>query len=171
MKFILKKFFKFISSKSAYTLIEVLVAMGIFLIVTAIAMGGFVRALSTNRESLNLMAANSNASAVIEQMTREIRTGSNFVINPDDSLSFDNAEGLFITYGFSGNQIIRDDGVDGNQNITDSNIFVEYLKFKSLLEGQNYPHRIQVNLGLRPRDSDPNSGLIHLQTSISSLNF
>jgi prepilin-type N-terminal cleavage/methylation domain-containing protein len=63
------------SNKKGFTLIELLVSIGIFSIVVAIATGGFVNSLRTQRQVSSLISAQSNASLVLEQMAREIRTG------------------------------------------------------------------------------------------------
>lgn len=63
---------------SGFTLIELLVAIGIFATLTAVAMGGLAREIRVQRQTQELIAVSSNASLVLEQMAREIRTGSYF---------------------------------------------------------------------------------------------
>ena len=58
---------------SGFTLVELLVAIGVFSILISVAVGTFARALRTQRQTAALIAANSNASLVLEQMAREIR--------------------------------------------------------------------------------------------------
>ncbi len=65
-------------NRKGFTLIEMLVAIGIFSIVISIATGGFVSSLRTERQAAALISAQSNASLVLEQMAREIRTSSLF---------------------------------------------------------------------------------------------
>jgi prepilin-type N-terminal cleavage/methylation domain-containing protein len=69
--------------KKGFTLVEVLVAIGLFSILVAIAAGGFVNALRTQRQVAALVTAQSNASLALEQMTREIRTGYLFCDSTD----------------------------------------------------------------------------------------
>jgi prepilin-type N-terminal cleavage/methylation domain-containing protein len=64
--------------EKGFTLIELLVAMSLFVVFIAIASGGFIRALRTQRAIVALMAVNDNTSLVLEQMSREMRTGYNF---------------------------------------------------------------------------------------------
>lgn len=59
----------------AFTLIEILVAIGVFSVLVTIGVGGFANALHTQREVAGLIAARSNAAVALEQMAREIRTG------------------------------------------------------------------------------------------------
>ena len=63
------------NNRMGFTLVEVLVAIGVFSIVVAIATGGFVSSLRTERQVASLISAQSNASLVLEQMAREVRTG------------------------------------------------------------------------------------------------
>jgi prepilin-type N-terminal cleavage/methylation domain-containing protein len=67
--------------KKGFTLIELLVAMSLFIVFISIASGGFIRALRTQRAIVALMAVNDNTSLVLEQVSREMRTGYNFCTN------------------------------------------------------------------------------------------
>jgi prepilin-type N-terminal cleavage/methylation domain-containing protein len=67
--------------EKGFTLIELLVAMSLFVVFIAIASGGFIRALRTQRAIVALMAVNDNTSLVLEQMSREMRTGYGFCTN------------------------------------------------------------------------------------------
>ncbi|MBI2075117.1 MAG: prepilin-type N-terminal cleavage/methylation domain-containing protein, partial [Candidatus Harrisonbacteria bacterium] len=71
-----------------FTIVELLVAVGLFLIVLAIASGAFVQALRSQRATLRLMAANDAASSALEQMTREIRVGDDFALAGQSELRF-----------------------------------------------------------------------------------
>ncbi len=151
-----------------YTIVETLVAMGVFLVITTVAVGGFVRALYYHRQALALTAVNSNASAVIEQMAREIRTGTDFNILAS-SLNFDNALNEAVTYDLAGGSVIRS-ASSPPEAITDTNVIVEYLNFE-YLQIASYPPRIIINLGVRTQSSSSNSGVVHLQTTVSGRNF
>ena len=80
----LNNFNKFIKRDSGFTLIEALISIGMFSIVVSLAVGGYAQALRTQHQLEGVIAANSNASLAIEQMSREIRTGRAFC---DDDLS------------------------------------------------------------------------------------
>jgi prepilin-type N-terminal cleavage/methylation domain-containing protein len=71
--------------RKGFTLIETVIAIGLFSIIISIAIGGFVNALHIQKELAELIAAQSNASEAIEQMTREIRTGYLFCTTPNNS--------------------------------------------------------------------------------------
>lgn len=71
-------FLKNDNSRSGVTLVEFLVAFGIFIILIGIAGGSFVRSVRVQRAALQLMAVNDTMGITIEQMMREARTGYNF---------------------------------------------------------------------------------------------
>ena len=84
----MKKIFNFqfsIFERKGFTLVELLVAIGIFSILVAIGVGGFVHALHTQQEIAALIATQSNASIALEQMARELRTGYLFCNDPSNN--------------------------------------------------------------------------------------
>ena len=102
---------------SAFTLVELIVAISLFAVLVTISSGVFIRSLRAQRAITAFIAANSNASLTIEQIAREVRTGKDFCIqdpseseNPCVSVSndgqvsqyqkliFTNARGEKVTY-------------------------------------------------------------------------
>lgn len=63
------------NTKKGFTLVELLITVGLFAIVITIAVGGFTNAIRTQRQVASLISAQSNVSLALEQMTRAIRTG------------------------------------------------------------------------------------------------
>jgi prepilin-type N-terminal cleavage/methylation domain-containing protein len=68
--------------KKGFTLIEMLITVGLFTIVITIAVGAFTNAIRTERQVSSLISAESNVSLALEQMTREIRNGYLFCHDP-----------------------------------------------------------------------------------------
>lgn len=68
--------------QKGFTLIEMLVTVGLFTIIITIAVGGFTNAIRTQRQVSSLISTESNVSLALEQMTREIRTGYLFCHDP-----------------------------------------------------------------------------------------
>jgi prepilin-type N-terminal cleavage/methylation domain-containing protein len=62
--------------KSGFTLLEMIVSMGIFTIVAVIAVGSLVRITSLNRQAQSMQAAINNINYILESMSREMRVGS-----------------------------------------------------------------------------------------------
>lgn len=66
------------NKKEGFTLIELVVAMAIFIIASTMISGIFVRSVRTQRQSNHLTVLNSDSSLIIERINREVREGFNF---------------------------------------------------------------------------------------------
>ncbi len=179
--------------KAGFTLVELLIAIGLFSTIVTIGVGGFARALRTQRQATALLAANSNISLSLEQMAREIRTGYDFCVNgsstdcgapiPDTSnsfrtLVFNNAQKQMVTYCYAATSGIgrierglgNGSGCGNYQAITADNVNIRYLTF--VLSGNmptdSYPPRITILAGVSPRESALSSTTINIQTTVSS---
>jgi type II secretory pathway pseudopilin PulG len=164
-----------IKENNGFTLIEVLVAIASFIVIISIVVGGFAGALRSQRQVITLLNANYNSSLVLEQMTREIRTGMNFSINPlafpaGSELSFLNANGQSVVYRLNTNGIEK--SIDGGlsfKKITADDVVVDYLTF--ILSGENPQDgkqpRITILVGIRSRESGVSGSVVNLQTTIS----
>jgi prepilin-type N-terminal cleavage/methylation domain-containing protein len=163
-----------LTSRRGFTLIELLVSIGLFSVVVSIAVGGFVHALRTQRQAQLLLAANSNASAALEIMAREIRTGQNFKQSSASALTFTNANGKTVTYhlGSSG-AIEKDENRLGEfQPITSSNVAVSNLSFlvQGVGAGDGYPPRITISFAVSPNSTDSavSGSKVNLATTVSA---
>ncbi len=177
-----------ISSSKGFTLVELLIAIGLFSVVITIAMGGFVRALRSQRQVVALIAANSNVSLVMEQMSREMRTGYYFCESTlptpcdpgNNNISFLNAKGENIVYyaeaseGGNGRIFRKVGGESGNQ-LTADNVNVRNLKFN--LRGGvldvNYPARVVIRASVSPAGNFFNVSdvVTSIQTTVSTRGF
>ncbi|MEK7608822.1 MAG: prepilin-type N-terminal cleavage/methylation domain-containing protein [Patescibacteria group bacterium] len=166
-------------SREGFTFIELLVAIALFSIVVSIAVGGFVQALRTQRRIIELVSANSNASLAIEQMAREIRTGTGFscvgAMSVCDELSFTNADNQVVVYR-RGNSApssggVLERGIEGSfASMTAPTIDILYLSF-ALLGSSSYPERITVSLGVSVKTPGIEGGSTNIQTTISARQF
>jgi type II secretory pathway pseudopilin PulG len=92
--------------KSGVTLVELMVAFGVFGIFISIALGGFMQALKTQRIALVLMETNDSASIIFENVARQLRTAK---VNDNaypitiqqDFLSFYNYHGQLVEFDFT----------------------------------------------------------------------
>jgi len=174
------------NSRDSFTIVELLVSIGLFGIIVSIAMGGFVRALRTQKQIVALITASSNASLVIEQISREIRTGFNFceVSCTPQSLNFKNSRGETVVYSldtaFEGYGIITRRVNSGPQNqITADSVNIRYLNFIPLSDPPAsldplYPPRITILVGLSPRAGQAvgvSENITNIQTTVSARNF
>jgi len=164
-------------------MVELLVAIASFVIIVSIAVGGFSGALRSQRQSIALLNANYNSSLVLEQMAREIRTGTNFCDqNPPcssplgggeirtDKLYFTNAYGQNVVYRLNNSGIEKSiDGGTSFKKITADDVVVDYLKF--ILNGQTFGDgkqtRITILMGIKSKESSVSSSVVNLQTTVS----
>jgi prepilin-type N-terminal cleavage/methylation domain-containing protein len=117
MKF--KSFFK--NKRSGFTVVELLVAMSIFVVLVTVATSAFIQALRGERRLLSLMSVTNNASLALEQVAREIRTGYLFNdatldINPVACSSGLGETHLIFKSQASGTSSIVSYGLDTNEN-------------------------------------------------------
>lgn len=79
-----KKIFKNKSQKG-FTLIEMIVSLGLFIVVALIAVGALLKVMDANKKSLNLKTAINNLNFAMESMSREMRVGSNYHLDLNDT--------------------------------------------------------------------------------------
>lgn len=117
-----------------FTLIELIVAIGLFALVMTLASGGYLILIAANRQAQALSTGINNLSFALETMTRSIRTGGAYRCGAGDcpsgspSFSFTAADGSAISYALSGGAIIE--MVRGVSNpLTDPSVSVSSLTF------------------------------------------
>lgn len=163
-----------LKNNKGFTMVELLVAIASFVIIVSIAVGGFSGALRSQRQSIALLNANYNSSLVLEQMAREIRTGTNFCINQsiacsESQLVFTNAYGQNVVYRLNNFGIEK--SIDGGtfKKITADDVVVDYLKF--ILNGQTFGDgkqtRITILIGIKSKESSVAGSVVNLQTTVS----
>ena len=67
-----------ISKKQGFTLVEMIVSLGVFSVVVTIAVGALLVLISSNEQLQKEQSVMTNLSFAIDSMTREIRTGRNY---------------------------------------------------------------------------------------------
>ena len=103
---------KFKNSKSGFTLVEMLVAVGIFVIVAFIVTSVFITLANANRKAQSIRLVMDNLNFAIDSIALKMREGTDYDC-PDDQgnncneVSFRTSDSQFITY------YLRDDDVDG----------------------------------------------------------
>ena len=165
-----------------FTLIELIVSLGVFIIIVTIAVGGFVSALRTQRQVAALISANNNVSLALEQMAREIRTGRNFcdisypISCSQSALVFSNAGGDVVVYrkDINGGSFIERGVFNGSgfdfQRITGTTAFIWTLNFFVRYQDINdtWPTRVTIAVGVSAKEPGVSGGIVHLQTTVSS---
>lgn len=87
------------NKRQGFTLMELLVAMAVFLIVVGLSSGIFIQTLKSQRTIARISEAMNNSTLAMEQIAREVRTGFDFRFSGDlDQLEFRNGFGDYVTY-------------------------------------------------------------------------
>lgn len=117
-----------------FTLIEMIVAVGLFAFVMTLATGGYLMLIAANRQAQALATGINNLSFALETMTRSIRTGDSYRCGAGDcpggasSFSFTASDGASVSYALSGGAITET--VRGIPNpLTDPSVSVSSLTF------------------------------------------
>jgi len=145
-----KKKFRQNMAESGLTLIELIVAIGIFGLVVTMAVSIFVIALVSQRRIISLRNIEDNGRFALESMTREIRTGKKLG-GSVNSLSFTNAKSESVVYRLN-NQTIEKSS-DGGANysaVTGSEVTVDYLNVYLLGQalGDGLEPRVTITIGI-----------------------
>lgn len=175
---------------AGFTIVELIVAAGVFVVITTIAVGVFINVVRDQRRLVTLMAVNNNAGGVLEQMAREIRTGYRFCENrgqnpgspcnlsTESELQFTNHASSTVRYKLntSSGVITRVQDNGAEQALTAGEVEVTYLSFTVRQLNQNgsggddvcNPWRITIGMGVRPRGDTDTAREVRLQTTVSS---
>lgn len=120
-------------STRGYTLVELIIAIGLFSLVMTLVSGAYIVMIGLTARAQGTATGIDNLSFALETMTRSIRTGTNYVCgslgdcpNGSSDFSFTNSKGIAVEYSLS------DSGVIMTQNtipLTDSSVNVSSLTF------------------------------------------
>jgi four helix bundle protein len=162
---------------AGFTLVELVVAIGVFSLLISIAIGGFIQALRSERQTVALLSANSNASLILEQMAREIRTARTFSTTPGE-LDFTNAKGEAVAYCLNSAtasiERVVSNTCGSGQRLTSRTVAVRTLDFiaSGIAPGDLYPPRITIRISLSSTgEAAVQNAVINLQTTVSARNL
>lgn len=123
-------------SGKGYTLIELMIAIGLFSIIMMLASGAYLMMIGLNRQAQSISTGIDNLSFALESMTRNIRTGSDYscgasggdCVDGDTSFSFKNQKGETVVYKLSGTALQQ--VVEGTQSLlTEPSVIITSLIF------------------------------------------
>jgi len=162
-----------------FTVIELIITLGLFVVIFTIVIGIFIRAVRTSRYVSAISALNNNLSLTIEQASREIRTAYDFCVDLNCSssiFSFRNGSGALVEYrlGSDGNDGKITRSVNGGPPapITADDVEIIKLNFVVYTASASQQPRVTIALTARHRDSGLQAVIapVEIQTTVSSRN-
>ncbi len=131
-----------LTTARGYTLIELIIAIGLFALVMLLASGAYLMMISLERQAQGIATGIDNLSFAIETMTRDIRTGTAYscgvvldqgdCLGGSDSFSFKDSNGATVTYA-RGMQPPPNDAIQGitkdGAMLTDPSVNIISLTF------------------------------------------
>lgn len=143
-----------------FTLIETIVAVGIFAIVMVIASGAVINAVDANRKAQSLNVVVNNLNLAIESMVRDIRTGSDYTDvgcgSANSCIKFTDRNGnrnVEYSYIVSGTDKYIEKSKTGGQTInglgriTSEEVVIEEATFELQGKGKDgQPERILIHI-------------------------
>lgn len=121
--------------QKGYTLIELIVAIGVFALVMTLSSGAYLMMIGLNRQAQGIATGIDSLSFALESMTRDIRTGSAYDCggagdcpSGGNSFSFKNKSGTAVTYSLSGSTLEKTVGTTPSP-LTDPSVTISSLTF------------------------------------------
>lgn len=153
-------------STGGYTLLEMIVSVGIFSVVMLIAAGAYLALLGLDRQARATSSLMTNLSFAIDSMERTIRTGSEYKCNnssstpnctsPGGSFGFRDSDGRTIVYALSGGSITQSINGAAAVALTDPTINIPASGLRFYVRGVgNDDVQPQVIFTLRGSVTDP----------------
>ncbi|MBI2673940.1 MAG: type II secretion system protein [Candidatus Zambryskibacteria bacterium] len=133
--------------KKGFTLIELMVAVSIFIIVMTISMGSIIGVFDANRKSKSLKTVLNNLNLTVESMAKEMRFGKNYhcgsgtITVPqncpggDNLMGFLSSDNLQIIYRLTGTTIEKSVNGGTYVAVTAPEIVIDNLTFYTLGAG------------------------------------
>jgi prepilin-type N-terminal cleavage/methylation domain-containing protein len=156
--------------QKGFTLIEIIVAIGIFTAVITMALATFLNISNIQRKAGALRAINDNLNFSLELMSREIRSGKDYCPSFSCSISsfkFTNSQGEDIVYGLNNFSIERSVNGGSPLRLTSPEIKIDNLEFIVPLQAESPQPRVTIILNGSSVDLKAGEVKLNIQTTIS----
>lgn len=122
-----------------YTLLEMIVSVGLFSVVMLVATAAYLTLISMDRQTRTTSDLMTNMSFVVDSMTRSIRTGSQYCVAGclTNRFSFTDSEGREVVYALDDGVITRQIDSSVPLAITDSRITIGSEDLRFYVWGEN----------------------------------
>ncbi|MBI2587953.1 prepilin-type N-terminal cleavage/methylation domain-containing protein [Candidatus Azambacteria bacterium] len=154
---------------AGFTLLEMLVSIGIFALFIGLGAGLFLSVLRGERHAAAFRAVQENIRFSMETMAREMRTGKGFSMLGSE-LSFTNARGESVRYRLRGGAIERSsDGGLSFGRMTSDRVNVATFAFRLAGEAKSDQKQPRFTMLIDAKATDKRVSIpsLHLQTTIT----
>ena len=117
-----------VSRVRGFTLVELIVAIGLFALIMTLSAGAYLLMIGVNRQVQSTATGIDNLSFALEDMTRSIRTGTGYSASVGNTFSFTDAGGNSVTYRLAGTAIEKTRG-GVTSPITEPAVKIQTLRF------------------------------------------
>jgi len=152
-----------------FTLIEMIVSVSLFTVVSLIAIGALISISSANRKVNSLRTTMDNINFAMEVISRDIRTGTSYSVTGNNKkMTFTDQGGIEVQYRHQGSSIQVKNGPGGFTDITSPEINVEDLSFYVVGVGTDGRQpRVLITIRGTAGVQDKVISTFNLQTTIS----
>lgn len=157
--------------QQGFTLIEIIVAIGIFTAVITMALATFLNISNIQRKAGALRATNDNLNFALEVMSREIRSGKDYCdsLCSASSFNFTNSQDETIVYKLNNFSIERSVNGETFLSLTSPEIKIDNLTFIVMGESAGDKKQPRVTIILNGSSVDPKIAelKLNIQTTVS----
>ncbi len=114
------------TTRRAFTLVEMIVALGIFSVVAVVALGALVKIISANKKAQTLQASITNLNFALDAMSRDMSVGTNYYCDKNP---------LLYSYGKTLTTKVCDNG--DAQSSAGSSVALAFLSSKTAADAGN----------------------------------
>ena len=162
------------SKIGGFTLIELIVALGVFMVVMTITLSAFINIMDIQNKTESFRKVNDNLNFAMEAMMREIREGKNYChACPEGTISFTDKDGKAIEYKLNTEEYIieRKENSGGWIRMTSEGVKITRLSFSVSAE-ETYPRDKQqplvtISIGGESGEKEKLKSRLDLQATVS----
>lgn len=156
--------------KKGFTLIEMMVAVTVFTVIMVVCLSAFLNISNIQRKAEVVRAVNDNLNFSIELMTREIRSGQDYIVGGGgSSLTFTSVDGYTIFYRLLNGRIERSDNGVNFFALTAPEVVITKLLFfiDGEAAGDFQQPRVTLVINGLAKNKEGIESKLNLQTTIS----
>lgn len=158
-------------SKKGFTLVEVIVGMGIFGVILALGSAVLLSTIYSQRGTRAFQGAIDELGFSLETVSREIRAGRGFSLGGSSTLNFTNADDKAVVYNLQNSTIMRSEDSGATfKPVTGSGINISYLEFQlsGQASGDGLQPKIVILIQVKAQAGPQRNVVMNIQRTLSA---